>query len=715
MTKKYVSLEHAIRNAVRDQQYTKKPLNEDFEFEMARNELRTAIDAAKRLMAHLDGEGELEAWVQSKITKGADYLDTVADYMDSRDTKKLKEETEEIMEALGIVGGVFNGNQFTGGTPHIAPGSTKAAIGVSNDRRSAKETKSLTMHGKITEAGLGRYWKGLGTGSKMAHASGGTIAGSAVLAPKATENAFDKGLGAAQEWGKENLAPIRNKIDSGLSKIADPVAEVIPDAVKSTLSAGTKKVRDFFNTDKNMPSSDEIGKNLAQKKDNFSKLTPAQQKMVPSSVKRSLSNATPENTEARLKGAATVADLASYVNPVIGATRMGSDAYGHAEKGQYTASALDAIPAVKGTFKSAIPTMVKGVVDPQSPDKDEDNSKPNVTVDDIFNPNKSETKPNSIPTSSNKPSSSDIFGAPVGVVSKDDKTEKESGPTKNKKSLKETILAVRNAALNEYDIPYKPKIPAPKPKIPAPEVKPEPLPKPKPEVVPEQPQPPQPGEDPALPKQVPTKKPGKKPKQEPVEEPAETPAEEPSKEPAKEPAKEPSKQPAETPGEKTAPKPAEEPGPGPKPAEEPKHEPSSEKTPEKPRETKTENKPRLPIPFPFFVSSSSQPNYNWKGGHSNPWVIHRAQSRIRTEEVDRKDIEVVARKDEKKDRQNVGRFGKSQLTKQSAILQNRVDEEKKMAGVIKSIVKKKKEEKEGGPNPLVDFEPNLNHKYDNES
>jgi len=95
---KYISLEHAIRNAVRDQQY--KKVNEDFEFEMARNELRTAIDAAKRLMTHLDGDGELEAWVQSKITKGADYLDTVADYMDSRDTKKLKEETEEIMEAL---------------------------------------------------------------------------------------------------------------------------------------------------------------------------------------------------------------------------------------------------------------------------------------------------------------------------------------------------------------------------------------------------------------------------------------------------------------------------------------------------------------------------------------------------------------------------------------------------------------------------------------
>jgi hypothetical protein len=67
----------------------KKKMNEeaDFEYEMARNELETASRAIDRLMKHLKGEGQLEAWVQSKITKGSDYLDTVADYMDS-----LKEE-----------------------------------------------------------------------------------------------------------------------------------------------------------------------------------------------------------------------------------------------------------------------------------------------------------------------------------------------------------------------------------------------------------------------------------------------------------------------------------------------------------------------------------------------------------------------------------------------------------------------------------------------
>lgn len=197
---KYVSLEHAIRNAVRDQQYKKplnedkewekdsaavkaskdpkfinkmiekwgqrggawlnhphlhpkpekKKVNEDFEFEMARNELRTAIDAAKRLMAQLDGEGELEAWVQSKITKGADYLDTVADYMDSRDTKKLKEETKELIETMSVVNSKFKGNDFT--TPvRIAPSVTKAAIKVSGHRRIQKQQDSATMQGRVVE------------------------------------------------------------------------------------------------------------------------------------------------------------------------------------------------------------------------------------------------------------------------------------------------------------------------------------------------------------------------------------------------------------------------------------------------------------------------------------------------------------------------------------------------------------------------------------
>ena len=59
------------------------PEGYDHEYSMARSELSTIISAAKRLRKKMKGEGNIEAWVQSKITKAADYLDTAADYVDS--------------------------------------------------------------------------------------------------------------------------------------------------------------------------------------------------------------------------------------------------------------------------------------------------------------------------------------------------------------------------------------------------------------------------------------------------------------------------------------------------------------------------------------------------------------------------------------------------------------------------------------------------------
>jgi hypothetical protein len=65
------------------------PANEekDHEYSMARSELSTIISAAKRLKKKMKGEGGIEAWVQSKITKAADYIDTAADYLESGEHK----------------------------------------------------------------------------------------------------------------------------------------------------------------------------------------------------------------------------------------------------------------------------------------------------------------------------------------------------------------------------------------------------------------------------------------------------------------------------------------------------------------------------------------------------------------------------------------------------------------------------------------------------
>ena len=63
----------------------------DEEYSMVRSELKTMTDAIRRLqMVVGKGEGNLEAWVQSKITKAADYIDTAADYVASGEMEEQK-------------------------------------------------------------------------------------------------------------------------------------------------------------------------------------------------------------------------------------------------------------------------------------------------------------------------------------------------------------------------------------------------------------------------------------------------------------------------------------------------------------------------------------------------------------------------------------------------------------------------------------------------
>lgn len=57
----------------------------DREGEMAQQDLSTAEEAAEELRSILDAEENLPEWVQAKITKAVDYLDTARDYMKSKD------------------------------------------------------------------------------------------------------------------------------------------------------------------------------------------------------------------------------------------------------------------------------------------------------------------------------------------------------------------------------------------------------------------------------------------------------------------------------------------------------------------------------------------------------------------------------------------------------------------------------------------------------
>lgn len=70
--------------------------SEDYEGEMATSELRNIIDNAKDIESMLKPESKLEAWVQSKITKANDYINSVRDY--------LKNTPGSVEEALDPVG-----------------------------------------------------------------------------------------------------------------------------------------------------------------------------------------------------------------------------------------------------------------------------------------------------------------------------------------------------------------------------------------------------------------------------------------------------------------------------------------------------------------------------------------------------------------------------------------------------------------------------------
>jgi hypothetical protein len=59
----------------------------DYEGEMAKSELYRIIENAEELFQLLDDNTQLEAWVQSKITKAADYLNSVTQYLKYQSVK----------------------------------------------------------------------------------------------------------------------------------------------------------------------------------------------------------------------------------------------------------------------------------------------------------------------------------------------------------------------------------------------------------------------------------------------------------------------------------------------------------------------------------------------------------------------------------------------------------------------------------------------------
>ena len=65
----------------KDLREAKDPGEYDQEGDMAKTQLKTMMDAAQELDAMLGDNDNLPEWVQNKITKATDYIDSVRDYL----------------------------------------------------------------------------------------------------------------------------------------------------------------------------------------------------------------------------------------------------------------------------------------------------------------------------------------------------------------------------------------------------------------------------------------------------------------------------------------------------------------------------------------------------------------------------------------------------------------------------------------------------------
>jgi hypothetical protein len=139
----------------------------DREGDMAKDDLRTINDAAKELYSILDADENLPEWVQSKITKAVDYLDTVRDYMkankyaEDTQTDEAKYQGREVQLGKKMAGDVKKSKVYVknakGNVVKVNFGDKKMRIKKSNParRKSFRARHNCSNPGPRWKA---RYW-----------------------------------------------------------------------------------------------------------------------------------------------------------------------------------------------------------------------------------------------------------------------------------------------------------------------------------------------------------------------------------------------------------------------------------------------------------------------------------------------------------------------------------------------------------------------------
>ena len=139
----------------------------DHEYSMARSELKTVTNAVKRLQKKMGkkGEGELQAWVQSKITKAADYIDTAADYVTNEETVneeglrdwfgKSKSKDGKSGWVNVVTGGTCASDEPGEGTPKCVSSAKRASM-TKAERLSAQRRKKKADPGQQQKSGAAK-------------------------------------------------------------------------------------------------------------------------------------------------------------------------------------------------------------------------------------------------------------------------------------------------------------------------------------------------------------------------------------------------------------------------------------------------------------------------------------------------------------------------------------------------------------------------------
>ena len=147
----------------------------DREGEMADQDLETAQDAAEELRSILDADENLPEWVQAKITKAVDYLDTARDYMQSKDQEPdLQEGWDDMMKSVKDRSEAEKKDQGTGrfdkqttstGTRYTRKSDTFADAGDDGETKASDGPKKKGRPKKNTgpERTTGKAWKHKGS------------------------------------------------------------------------------------------------------------------------------------------------------------------------------------------------------------------------------------------------------------------------------------------------------------------------------------------------------------------------------------------------------------------------------------------------------------------------------------------------------------------------------------------------------------------------